>query len=101
MQKSKEKKKFPKSILKYVKRQTGAYIAGIITLFVVDFLNLYITEFTGDIIDGLTLGTLDLTGVLRLVLFIFLAGLGLMAGRFLWRFFIFGSCRKKIGRAHV
>ena len=94
MQKSKEKKKFPKSILKYVKRHTGAYIAGIITLFVVDFLNLYIPEFTGDIIDGLTLGTLDLAGVLRLVLFIFLAGLGLMAGRFLWRFFIFGSCRK-------
>ncbi len=94
MQKNKEKKKFPKSILKYVKRHTGAYIAGIITLFVVDFLNLYIPEFTGDIIDGLTLGTLDLEGVLRLVFFIFLAGLGLMAGRFLWRFFIFGSCRK-------
>lgn len=94
MQKNKEKKKFPKSILKYVKRHTGAYIAGIITLFVVDFLNLYIPEFTGDIIDGLTLGTLDLSGVLRLVFFIFLAGLGLMAGRFLWRFFIFGSCRK-------
>ena len=94
MQKNKEKKKFPKSILKYVKRHTGAYIAGIITLFVVDFLNLYIPEFTGDIIDGLTLGTLDLGGVLRLVCFIFLAGLGLMIGRFLWRFFIFGSCRK-------
>ena len=72
----------------------GAYIAGIITLFVVDFLNLYIPEFTGDIIDGLTLGTLDLAGVLHLVILIFLAGLGLMAGRFLWRFFIFGSCRK-------
>lgn len=94
MQKNKEKKKFPKSILKYVKRHIGAYIAGIITLFIVDFLNLYIPEFTGDIIDGLTLGTLDLAGVLRLVFFIFLAGLGLMAGRFLWRFFIFGSCRK-------
>lgn len=94
MQKNKEKKKFPKSILKYVKRHTGAYIGGIITLFVVDFLNLYIPEFTGDIIDGLTLGTLDLSGVLRLVFLIFLAGLGLMAGRFLWRFFIFGSCRK-------
>ena len=94
MQKNKEKKKFPKSILKYVKRHIGAYIAGIITLFVVDFLNLYIPEFTGDIIDGLTLGTLDLAGVLHLVILIFLAGLGLMAGRFLWRFFIFGSCRK-------
>ena len=91
MQKNKEKKKFPKSILKYVKRHMGAYIGGIITLFVVDFLNLYIPEFTGDIIDGLTLGTLDLAGVLRLVFLIFLAGLGLMAGRFLWRFFIFGS----------
>ena len=94
MQKNKEKKKFPKSILKYVKRHIGAYIGGIITLFVVDFLNLYIPQFTGDIIDGLTLGTLDFSGVLRLVILIFLAGLGLMAGRFLWRFFIFGSCRK-------
>ena len=94
MQKDKEKKKFPKSILKYVRRHIGAYIGGIITLFVVDFLNLYIPEFTGDIIDGLTLGTLDFSGVLRLVVLIFLAGLGLMAGRFLWRFFIFGSCRK-------
>ena len=78
MQKNKEKKKFPKSILKYVKRHTGAYIGGIITLFVVDFLNLYIPEFTGDIIDGLTLGTLDLQGVLRLVFFIF------CAAPFLW-----------------
>lgn len=94
MQKDKEKKKFPKSILKYVRRHIGAYIGGIITLFVVDFLNLYIPQFTGDIIDGLTLGTLDFSGVFRLVISIFLAGLGLMAGRFLWRFFIFGSCRK-------
>ncbi len=94
MQKDKEKKKFPKSILKYVKRHMGAYIGGIITLFVVDFLNLYIPQFTGDIIDGLTLGTLDFSGVLRLVILIFLVGLSLMAGRFLWRFFIFGSCRK-------
>lgn len=90
----KEKKKFPKMIFYYVGRHKWAYLGGIITLFVVDFLNLYIPEFTGYIADGLMYGTMDLNGVLRYVLLIFLVGLGLMIGRFFWRYFIFGSCRK-------
>ena len=40
-------------ILRYLGRHKWAYLGGIITLFVVDYLNLYIPEFTGYIADGL------------------------------------------------
>lgn len=90
----KEKKPFPKKILYYIGKHKWAYIGGIVTLFIVDFLNLYIPEFTGYIADGLLYGTIDLHGVLYYVGMIFLVALALMVGRFFWRFFIFGSCRK-------
>lgn len=90
----KEKKPFPKMILHYVGRHKWAYVGGIITLFVVDYLNLYIPEYTGYIADGLLYETMDLKGVLHYVFLIFLVALGLMVGRFFWRYFIFGSCRK-------
>ena len=95
MQKEKkEKKKFPKMILKYIKRHGWSYVGGIVTLFIVDYANLYIPEFTGKIIDGLTIGAMELKEVLHYVFLIFLVGLTLMVGRFCWRYFIFGSCRK-------
>lgn len=92
--KKKEKKPFPRMILKYINKHKWAYFCGIVTLFVVDFVNLYIPEFTGNIIDGLTIGNMDFKGALHYVFLIFLVGLVLMAGRFFWRYFIFGSCRK-------
>lgn len=87
-------KPFPKMILKYVNRHKWAYLGGIVTLFVVDFANLYIPEYTGEIVDGLTIGNMDLKGALHYVFLILLVGVILMAGRFCWRYFIFGSCRK-------
>ncbi len=95
MQKEKkEKKKFPTMILKYINRHKWSYVGGIVTLFIVDYVNLFIPEYTGDIIDGLTLGTMNLQEVLWYVFLIFVAGVILMTGRFFWRYFIFGSCRK-------
>lgn len=79
--------------LNYIKRHKLRYIAGIITLFVVDFANLYIPKMTGTITDGLTAHTMDWDGVKRNILAIFILGLTLAIGRFLWRFFIFGSAR--------
>ena len=90
----KGKKPCPKMILKYIGRHKWSYLGGIITLFVVDFANLYIPQYTGDIIDGLTIGNMDLTGALHYVFLILLVGFILMVGRFFWRYFIFGSCRK-------
>lgn len=94
MKRKKRKEKLPALILPYLQRHIGAYFGGIATLFVVDYVNLYIPQFTGDITDGLEQGTLDFSGIMELVLYILLCGLILMAGRFLWRYFIFGACRK-------
>ncbi|MBD5528509.1 MAG: ABC transporter ATP-binding protein [Lachnospiraceae bacterium] len=81
-------------IMQYIKRHKWHYFAGIITLFVVDFANLYIPRITGTITDGLTAHTLDWTGVKRCLLGLLLLGLTLALGRFLWRYFLFGSARK-------
>ena len=95
MQKEKkEKKHFPKMILKYIGRHKWSYLGGIVTLFIVDFASLYIPEYIGEIIDGLTIGNMGLNGALRYVFLILLVGFILTVGRFFWRFFIFGSCRK-------
>lgn len=81
-------------IMRYIKRHTWHYVAGIITLFVVDFANLYIPRITGNITDGLTAHTLDWAGVKACLLGLLLLGLTLALGRFLWRYFLFGSARK-------
>ena len=80
-------------ILQYIKKHRLQYVAGIITLFAVDFANLFIPKLTGNITDGLTAHTMDWNGVVRNLIFIFLLGLMLAIGRFLWRFFIFGASR--------
>jgi len=80
-------------IFQYIKRHKVRYICGIITLFVVDFANLFIPKLTGTITDGLTDRTMDWEGVKRALLAIFLLGLLLAIGRFLWRFFLFGASR--------
>ena len=80
-------------ILHYIKRHKFHYTAGIITLFVVDFCNLFIPKMTGTITDGLTARSIDWNGVLVCLVQLFLLGLALALGRFLWRFFLFGSAR--------
>lgn len=80
-------------ILKYLYRYKWKYLLGIITLFIVDFVNLYIPQFTGEITDGLESQTMDMKGVLLGIAKIVLVGLILAIGRFCWRYFIFGSAR--------
>ena len=80
-------------IMQYVKKFRIQYIVGIITLFVVDFANLFIPKMTGTITDGLTARTMGWDGVKSCLLTLFLLGLTLAVGRFLWRYFLFGSAR--------
>ena len=80
-------------LFQYIKRHKYQYTAGIITLFVVDFANLFIPRLTGTITDGLTAHSLDLNGIRLCLLAIFGLGLTLALGRFLWRFFLFGASR--------
>ena len=80
-------------LFQYIKRHKYQYTAGIITLFVVDFANLFIPRRTGTITDGLTAHSLDWNGIKLCLLAIFGLGLTLALGRFLWRFFLFGASR--------
>lgn len=80
-------------IWQYIRRHRVQYIGGIITLFILDFANLYIPKVTGIITDGLAARTLDMGGVFQNIVIILLIGLTLAVGRFLWRYFLFGAAR--------
>lgn len=78
---------------RYVKRYDWKYILGIAALFAVDLLNVYIPQFTGEITDGLESHSIGMDMIWILIGKILLFGAGIALGRFLWRFFIFGSAR--------
>lgn len=80
-------------IYQYLKRHKVQYVLGILTLFIVDFANIFIPKLTGVITDGLTAHSLDWSGVKFNLLCILLLGLLLAVGRFFWRFFLFGASR--------
>ncbi len=82
-----------KMLLTYVRRHWWQYLLGIASLFVVDLLHTAIPQLTGIVTDGLESGTLDRPGLVVLVLRILGAGFIITLGRFLWRFFLFGSSR--------
>lgn len=78
---------------RYMKRYGFQYIIGIGALLLVDALNVYIPELTGEITDGLKAQVLSLTDIKTMVLQILLIGTGIAIGRFGWRFFIIGPSR--------
>ena len=75
----------------HVKRHWWKYVLGIVALALVDLMNVYIPQFTGEITDGLKAGTIDMNGVWSLVWKIILLGAGMAVGRLGWRYFIFGT----------
>ena len=77
----------------YIGKYKWKYIAGTVILLIVDILNLYIPQFTGEITDGLQSHSMGMDGVVQGVLKILLIGFILAIGRFFWRYFIFGSAR--------
>ena len=82
-----------KFVSRYVKRHGLQYILGIVALFAVDLMNVYIPQYTGEITDGLEARTLEMDGVIRLILRILILGAIVALGRFFWRYFIFGASR--------
>ena len=79
---------------KYIRKYKWKYMWGIIILFGVDLLSVYIPQFTGEVTDGLTKGGFTSDDVWRLCLMILLCGLGMALGRFGWRWFLFVTARK-------
>ena len=78
---------------RYIARHWWQYLLGIAALYMVDWVNVYVPEFTGHIIDGLKDHSLDMQGAMRIVWMIAGMGLAIAVGRFGWRFFIFGAAR--------
>ena len=81
------------SLVPYLLQYKWHYLAGVLLLLLVDLANLYIPQYIGEVIDGLTEGVLDQDGVMALLGKLFAAGAVIMVGRFGWRFCIFGSAR--------
>ena len=87
-----KQKKF--SLKNYLYEYKWWYVFGIAILLCVDLANIYIPQFIGDIIDGLTNETLTKAGIPMMLMKILIAGLIMMFGRFGWRYCIFGASRK-------
>ena len=86
-----KQKKF--SLKNYLYEYKWWYVFGIAILLCVDLANIYIPQFIGDIIDGLTNETLTKAGIPMMLMKILIAGLIMMFGRFGWRYCIFGASR--------
>ena len=80
-------------IWQYIKRHKWQFVCGLITLFVVDFANIYIPQLTAEVTDGLTSHTIDMSDVWFYIFCILGVGAVIALGRFLWRFFFFGASR--------
>ena len=87
-----EKKKF--TIRTYLWRYKWYYIIGMIVLGIVDLSSLYIPQYTGEIIDGITSGAMDMNGVIGIIIRIIICAIILMVGRFGWRYCVIGGSLK-------
>lgn len=87
---------FGKHIRKYYKKYAILFILGILFLIFVDWIQLYIPEYTGKIVDilndGITEEGKDI--ILQYCLWILLIAFGMFAGRMAWRFCILSAARK-------
>lgn len=82
------------SLAPYIMANFWPYLLGIALLFAVDFVNLYVPQYTGLLIGGLADGTLGWSGVWHILLMILLFNVLMAAGRFGWRICIVGSARR-------
>ena len=82
-----------KHFFKYYFKYIIPYAIGIGVLIVIDFVQLYIPQYIGNIIDELR-GSQDVSYMQGLLIQIGLLAIGVTIGRFIWRFTIFGASRR-------
>ena len=78
---------------RFVRGHLFQYIAGIVSLTVVDAVNTRIPRLTGQVTDSLVASTADTAMALRVALTVLLFGALIALGRFGWRYFLFGASR--------
>ncbi len=84
---------FSKHFFKYYIKYIIPYAIGIGVLLLIDFVQLYIPEYIGNIIDELR-GNQNVSYMQGLLLNIGLLVIGITVGRFIWRYTIFGASRR-------
>ena len=92
---------FSKYLNKYYRKYWYFYLIGILALVFVDYIQLFIPEFLGDLVEifesAANVGSFTQQmrdDIIRIVLFTVLIGGGLMIGRMLWRFTLFRASFK-------
>ncbi len=85
---------FGKYINKYYKKYAIFFIIGVIALILVDYFQLEIPKICGNIIDGVSTGTIfeeeNSNQMLKYMLYLGLIAFIMFTGRFAWRYSIFG-----------
>jgi ATP-binding cassette subfamily B protein len=79
---------------KYFKKYKLQYLIGLISLTVVDILQLQIPIITRDITDGIESGSYGMSDLMDKVFLVAVIGILTALIRFVWRYFIFGTSRK-------
>ncbi|MBO4538246.1 MAG: ABC transporter ATP-binding protein [Erysipelotrichaceae bacterium] len=90
----KKKEKKINQLMKYLKKYSLMYVAGILILLAIDYLDLYIPQYTGEITDGLASHAMDKTAVNQVLIKMVICALLISAGRLGFRYFIIGTARR-------
>ena len=86
-----------KYINKYYKKYWYMFLLGVLVLIAVDWIQLYIPQFSGDVVDRLADGFVsdeDISAITFEVLWILLIAVGMFVGRIVWRIAIMFTSRK-------
>lgn len=81
-------------MLREVFKYKGFYLIGILALICVDLVQLRLPRLTARLTDGLTAGEMTSKGIMSIVMELLILGLFISVGRFVWRYFIFGTSRR-------
>lgn len=80
----------------HIFRNRWRYAIGVLTLLIVDWLDMYIPQFIGEVTDGLREHTMDAAGITAVVVRLLLCAAGIAFARFGWRYFIVGTAHRVI-----
>jgi ATP-binding cassette subfamily B protein len=85
---------FGKAINKYYLQNWYLFLIGIIALVTIDTVQLEIPGLLGSIVDGLEKQSIDMSGVIDILLIVGTYVAIIIVGRFVWRMTIFGASRR-------
>ncbi|MBR6957504.1 MAG: hypothetical protein IKH73_03540, partial [Erysipelotrichaceae bacterium] len=87
-------KKTRNRLLMHLYRCRWQYLIGILMCLAVDYLNLFLPQYIGEITDGLSMHTITLADVGSAVIKMIICAAGITVCRFGWRYFVIGSSNK-------